>query len=294
MHTPVLIKEVLNFLDCRSGANYLDCTFGGGGHSREIIMRILPDGKLFAIDKDPQAVVRGRELEEEYPDNFFIWQKDFATLDKFAKEVQLPPLKGILFDLGVSSFQLLEEPGRGFSFSQDGPLDMRYDPCDFLNASWVINRFSVLELAKLFRYYGEEKKAYTIARAIVNQRKKKAFTSTKELAETVARVKGYKGKIHPATKVFLALRLFVNRELEALEKGIKYAFPLLEKGGTLCVISFHSLEDRIVKRFFKKLSAQGEAIVLTPKPVVPLKEEISFNHRARSAKLRALKKIKKS
>lgn len=286
-HTPVLVSETLKYLRVKKGSWYIDCTLGGGGHALEIIKN---DGKVLGIDQDPEAILEvsktySKEIEEK---NLIIHQGNFINL----KKINHLSVCGILFDLGVSSYQL-ETPKRGFAFSKNAPLDMRMDPATGVTAEDLVNGLYEDELADLFWKLGEEKFAKKIAKKIVLERGKRRIETTTQLADLIVSVKPRKShdKIHPATLVFQALRIAVNDELNNLKTALPDALDILEKGGRLVVISFHSLEDRIVKNFFKEIENSGKVKVLTKKPVIPSDDEIFKNPRSRSAKLRVLEKI---
>ncbi len=292
LHRPVLLKEVIKFFRPKSNENFIDCTLGGGGHAYEILKRTSPQGKLLAIDLDKKALQLSRERLKEFSDRIILVQDNFVNLKKIVNE-QIPnlPISGILFDLGLSLDQI-KTGWLGFSFSQEAELDMRLSGKG-LKAEEIINQWSENELSSIFRRYGEEKLSREIAQEICQQRKRKKIKSTKELANLIIKVyqkKGKRrGKIHPATKVFQALRIVVNQELENLKKAIPQAVELLKPKGRIIVISFHSLEDRIVKNFF--LDNQDKLKIITKKPVRPSEEEIEINIRARSAKMRVAEKI---
>jgi len=293
-HKSVLYKEVLEALSVRPGRTYIDATTGGGGHTRGILEF---GGKVLGIDVDPGAIkyvagvfkvplkeVEGRLVGES--EKLTIVQGNFADLKRIAERFGVWEASGILFDLGVSSHQL-GEAQRGFSFQQEGPLDMRMDPHLAVTAADLVNGLNEGELDELFSKYGEESAGRRLARAVVRARVKKKIETTMDLAEIVERVVWKRGKIHPATRLFQALRIAVNDELNNLKKGLVEATEILNKGGRLVVISFHSLEDRIVKNFFKE---RADLQVLTKKPIVPEEEEILANRKARSAKMRVAEK----
>ncbi len=306
LHEPVLLAEVLTFLAPRPGGQYIDATFGGGGHARAILAASHPDGRLLALDADPAAVARAEQLARAFPGRVVPRRGNFRDLARLAREAGFAAVDGILFDLGLSSDQLAD-PARGFSFQHPGPLDMRFDPTEGEPAATIVNTWSAEALAELFWRYGEEPQARAIARAIVEARQRAPIRTTTELAELIVRTVGGRWqRIHPATRVFQALRIAVNRELESLESGLAQALELLRPGGRLVVIAFHSLEDRIVKRFFRREAAgclcpPGTPVcvcghtprlhILTPKPVKPSAEEINRNPRSRSARLRAAERI---
>lgn len=286
MHIPVLQKEVLEYLDPKPNENFIDATIGGGGHSSEILQRIAPRGKVLGIDWTPEAI-RGIKKNA----NLILVCDNFAALTEIVKQQKFNKVKGILLDLGYSSWHL-EESGKGFSFQKKEPLDMRYSAQNQLTADKIVNFWSKFEIERVLREYGEERFAGDIAAKIIEERKSRAIQTTSGLVEVIRKSvpRGYlNGRIHFATKTFQALRIAVNDELTNIEKVLPQALQILEQGGRLAVISFHSLEDRIVKNFFKDNIAKIG--LLTKKPVTPTRKEISINHRSRSAKLRAAIKI---
>ncbi|WP_322493594.1 16S rRNA (cytosine(1402)-N(4))-methyltransferase RsmH [Chloroflexus sp.] len=294
-HTPVLLAEVVAALAPRPGGRYLDATVGGGGHALAVLQAAQPGGVLLGIDADPAALAATAErlAEAGLGQQAVLRHGSFADLAALAAEAGFTAVEGILFDLGVSSYQL-DTPERGFSFAADGPLDMRLDPTQGPTAADLVNHLSERELAGIIFQYGEEHAARRIARAIVERRRSQPFQSTADLAAVVARaVGGRHGRIHPATRAFQALRIAVNHELDRLAAALPQAVALLALGGTLAVISFHSLEDRIVKQFLRA-EAAGEAprlAIITKKPVVASAAEVAANPRARSAKLRVAVRI---
>lgn len=291
-HTPVMVKEVVHFLKCSPGKFYIDGTVGGGGHARAILEASSPGGRLVGVDRDPDAVSAAREHLKIYGDRALIVRGVFSFIGKIMGEAGVTGVDGMLVDLGVSSHQL-DVLSRGFAFAGDGPLDMRMDPEARVNAADVVNGSSEEELADIIFGLGEERFARRIARAIAAKRGPDPILTTKRLADIVAGAfppGAKRGRIHPATRTFQALRIFVNDELSELERFLKDAPSFLNGGGRLVVISYHSLEDRIVKRAFKRLDADGGFQVVTKKVVTPSDEEIEMNPRARSAKLRALEK----
>jgi len=289
-HIPVLLDAVLNYLDPKFGDSYLDLTAGYGGHAKAILGRTNAPDKCVLVDRDETAT---GYLKKQFGKEVNVIHKDFLTASQqLASDGR--KFENILADLGLSSLHL-NTANRGFSFRMDGPLDMRMDQSSELSANTVINRYSEAELAKIIREYGEEPKARNIAQMIVRSR---PINSTAELAETVLRAlssKSGRNKIHPATKTFQAIRIEVNDELNQLKQALPYWIELLEAGGRLVVISFHSLEDRIVKQYLNSLGKElydAEIEVLTKRPVTSDANEIAINPRARSAKLRAVAKIK--
>lgn len=292
-HAPVLVEEVTRFLGVKPGAWFLDATVGDGGHALTILNH---GGRVLGIDRDPEAIATARQRLTSYGQELILKQGQFSTLNRLAEEAGIIPCSGILFDLGVSSHQL-EDPKRGFSFRLAGPLDMRMDPSLAVTAADLINGLSKNELSKLFSKLGEERRSRRLADALVKRRRLRPIRTTDELARLIEESVGWRsgksrsfrdGKLHPATKVFLALRIAVNDELNELKKGLAQVEELVEVGGRVVVISFHSLEDRIVKEFFKK---QANLRMLSKKPVTPQEAEIEINPRARSAKLRAAEKL---
>lgn len=289
MHVPVLVREALEFLNVRSDGIYIDATLGAGGHAAEIVRR-LDRGKLLGLDRDPAALAAAREQLRGFEDKVIFMHGNFAEIDLLHRASGLPPADGVLADLGVSSMQL-EDAARGFSFSQPGPLDMRMDPASERTAEEIVNRISEPELADLILRLGEERHSRRIARAIVKAR---PIRTTTELAQVVTRAIPSRAglhQIHPATRTFMALRLAVNRELENLESFLSRVLGLAAEGGRVVVISFHSLEDRLVKRAFQSWQKEGRARILTRKVVRPGEEEVRENPRSRSAKLRAAEKL---
>ena len=310
-HEPVMLHEVLDALELKSGSVVCDCTLGGAGHSARMAQAIGEDGLLIGIDQDDMALeAAAKRLDAEAPGVVHkLLKGNFGDLDELLCQAEVPGVDGILFDLGVSSPQL-DIPGRGFSYNEDAPLDMRMDPgTNTLNAAEVINTYTEADLARILRVYGEEKFASQIAREIVRRRQERPFETTVELVDAIkaaipaaARRHGH----HPARKTFQAIRIEVNHELDVLERGLEAAVRWLNPGGRICVISYHSLEDRIVKRLFQKRS-QGCTCppdlpvcvcgnvpvlkVITRKPLVASGEEVKRNSRARSAKTRVAMRL---
>ena len=288
-HTPVLLQEVVKFLDPGPGKTFIDATIGGGGHTLEILKR---GAKVLGIDRDPEAIehIKKSQKSKVKSQKLVLVCGNFSQIGKIAKEYGFENVDGILFDLGVSSHQL-ERTDRGFSFEKSGPLDMRMDPNLTIRAYDLVNNFDQRRLNEIFKTYGQEELSWPIAGAICRARQIKPIESTVKLAAIVKEVywgKRRKSKLHPATKVFQALRIVVNSELLNLEEALPQTTDFLKIGGRLAIISFHSLEDGIVKRFFKQ---QERLRVLTPKPIGPTYLEIEKNPRARSAKLRVTEKI---
>ncbi|MCX7991200.1 MAG: 16S rRNA (cytosine(1402)-N(4))-methyltransferase RsmH [Proteobacteria bacterium] len=288
VHRPVLLEEVISFVKDDYSVVF-DGTFGGGGHSSEILEKFKRI-KVIAVDIDESALFRGKEKAKEYNDRLLLIKENFKNIDKVLKERGVEKVDFILADLGVSS-NLLEDKERGFSFMKDGPLDMRMDRDLKIDARFVINNYSVSELAEIFKTLGEEPRALKIARQINEERKKAPIVTTKGLSDIICKVVRKGRGLHPATLVFQALRIYVNRELDSLKEFLNRSVDLLSKGGRVAIISFHSLEDRIVKNFFREEEKKGLLRILTKKPVTPKYEEVRTNRRARSAKLRVAEKI---
>ena len=286
-HVPVLLKEAIDFLAVRRGGTYIDATVGLGGHSLEIAKRLGAPGHLIGFDKDPKAleIARERLTGEDWP-RVELLHGSFAELIKNQKP---RATNGILADLGVSSLQI-SDAARGFSFQADGPLDMRMNPLSEPSAEQVVNQIDERELADLIYEFGEERRSRRIARAIVRSRPILTTAQLAAVISTAARSMKHE-RIHPATRTFQALRIFVNRELDDLRKLLEAAPQLLKPGGRLVVISFHSLEDRIVKDAMREGAKLGQYRLLTKKPVTASEEEIDRNPRARSAKLRAAERV---
>lgn len=300
-HLPVLTREILNYLNLKKGGVYIDCTLGGGGHSKAILEKIYPQGLLIGIDQDIEAIETAKEELKSYISKVKLVKGNFKNLGEILLDLKIKIVSGIIFDLGVSSHQLKEKE-RGFSFKQDSHLDMRMDLTQEFNADILINSYSEKNLAEIFEKYGEERFSKRIARLIVTERKKKAISTTRQLSDLIIRSlpktkKRHTWRIHPATRVFQAIRIEVNQELKTLEKGLNQAIRVLENKGRICVISYHSLEDRIVKHLFKEVERVGKdqgdygLKIITKKPIRPSSGEVGENPKARSAKLRVAEKI---
>ena len=292
-HIPVLQKEVLKCLDPKPNENFIDCTIGEGGHSAAIIEKNGPEGKILGIEID--AELYQKLMAAKLKNRLILVNDSFVNLKEIVGKEDFKKVQGILFDLGMSSWHL-EKSGRGFSFLKKEPLDMRYNPQNPLTAGKIVNYWSAQEIEKILREYSQERFAKRIAREIVEERKNKPIQTTFQLVEIIKKSvpKNYeRGRMHPATRTFQALRIAVNDELANLKKVLPQALKILEIGGRLVIISFHSLEDRIVKNFLREHSdGLFECKILTKKPTTPSQEEIKINPRARSAKLRAAIKIK--
>ena len=304
-HIPVLYKEVLVGLEPRPGGCYIDATLGAGGHAAGILAASAPDGRLLGLDADPEAVAFAGGQLRHFGERVISQAANFRQIGPVALALGFGQVDGILMDLGISSRQL-SSPERGFSFSQDGPLDMRMDPGQGRSAANLVNHLPQAELADLLWRYGEERNSRRIARAIIASR---PVTTTKQLADLVERTVGRREKIHPATRTFQALRIAVNDELDALNQALVQARDLLRPQGRLAIIAFHSLEDRLVKRFYQQESrdclcppeipvcvCQHRATlrVLTSKPIRPTVDEIARNPRSRSARLRIAERLARS
>jgi 16S rRNA (cytosine1402-N4)-methyltransferase len=308
-HIPAMLNEVVNYLNCRPGNVYVDGTLGGCGHARAICEKIIPGGTLIGIDQDIDAVSNAETVLKDYSSNIHLFHGNFIRLPEFLEQLEIDSVDGILLDLGLSQHQI-ENSGRGFSFRKDEPLDMRMDIQSRQTAQELVNDLSQQELQELFRKYGEERRAKQIVKNIARIRRREKIRTSKQLAQiiidSIPAQAASKQKIHPATRVFMALRIAVNRELERLETFLEHAVDLLNPGGRLCVLSFHSLEDRIVKQRFKDLEKgcicppklpqcvcgqQPQLRILTKKVVRPTEEEIAANPMARSTRLRAAEKL---
>lgn len=291
-HESVLLAETLERLVTDKGGLYLDATLGLGGHSEALLAKISAQGKVLGLDADPEALTEAGHRLGAHSGRFHSVRSNFRSLGSVLEKESFFPLSGALFDLGVSSLQL-DKPSRGFSFMREGPLDMRLGPDSGLTAEQIINRWPAEQIAMLLKEFGEEPDADKIARAIVSRRAIKPLSTTLELAACVESVVPRTGH-HPATRTFQALRIAVNQELEALTRGLEAVVPYLKNGGRLCVITFHSLEDRIVKNVFASFVAQGSCAYLgkgdAKSAIAPTDEEVARNPRSRSAKLRVIEK----
>jgi len=302
-HVPVMLRETVDLLAPSSGATLVDATLGPGGHAESLLEVVGPDGRLIGIDRDGRALDLARRRLARFGDAFVPIRGNHTDLLRLLREASVFAVNGVLFDLGVSSLQL-DDPERGFSFRADGPLDMRMDPDSGPTAAEIVATASEEELRRILWNYGEERRARAVARAIVEERQREPLTRTRQLAQLVERVLGpgaRRFRIHPATRTFQALRIAVNREIDDLERLVTEAASILRRGGRLAVISYHSLEDRAVKRAMKALAArcvcppklpvcgcgrENLLKLLTSKPVRPSEDEIARNPRARSARLR--------
>lgn len=302
----MLVPELIEALHPESGKRYLDGTLGGGGHTEEILIKSSPDGQVLGLDRDDEAIASAQERLRRFDRRFAARQASFADAKEILTEIGWNGVDGVVLDLGISSHQI-DSPERGFSFRAPSRLDMRMDRRQDLDAQEIVNSFSGDELERIFRDYGEDSAARRIAQAIVAERKQRPIQTTAELVRIVERVKGRRRRqIHPATQVFQALRIAVNQELQHLERFLASGFEILRPGGRMAVISFHSLEDRMVKTAFRKWSRaclcpprmlrcqcgwSQKVQLITKKPIVPPASETAANPRARSAKLRVVERV---
>ena len=282
-HTPALVPETLAALGVASGGAYIDCTVGEGGHT-EAILNAAPDSVVIGLDRDPAALAAAQVRLAPFGDRVHLVNASYTTLAEQTGFLGERPVKGILLDLGLSSLQL-ETDDRGFSFQRDGPLDMRFGPDAGFSAEDVVNRFSERDLIRTIHEYGEEPRARRIARAIVQRR---PLRGTLHLAQVVQDALGRRGRIHPATRTFQGIRIEVNQELAAIRSALAAAAETLQPHGRLAVISYHSLEDRLVKTTLRESTVLK---VLTKKPITPSQEEVEYNPRSRSARLRAAEQL---
>ncbi len=308
-HIPVMLPQIICYLNCTPGRIYVDCTLGGSGHALAICKKIIPEGIFIGIDQDMDAVRNAKKVLTPFNLTIHLFHDNFISLPELLQQLKIDAVDGILLDLGLSLHQL-ESSGRGFSFNKDEPLDMRMNITSETTAEDLINSMEEKNLKKIFYNFGEERWAGQIAKRIVTQRRRKPIRSSRELAQIVCdavpKKESYKQKIHPATRTFMALRIAVNRELEMLDAFMENVADLLNPKGRLCVLSFHSLEDRIVKHRMKVLekgcicppglpecvcNKKSSVRILTKKVVRPTEEEVANNPMARSAKLRAVEKI---
>jgi 16S rRNA (cytosine1402-N4)-methyltransferase len=288
VHLPVLEREVGDILGLQEGGTYVDATVGLGGHSEMMLKKIGQNGRVIGLDRDDEALKRAAERLAD--SRITLKKTAFSNLEEGMRSVGIQEADGILFDLGVSMMQL-KDSGRGFSFLSGERLDMRMDNGQPLSAWDVVNGYSEEELVRILKEYGEEFRAARIVRAIMRSREEKTIDTCAELAGIVSRAVGRSGRTHPATRVFQALRIEVNRELDELKAGLAASLRVLKPGGRLCVISYHSLEDRIVKNFMRDKARTGHIRQLTKKPIVASREEMRINPSSRSAKLRGAEKL---
>ncbi len=290
IHEPVLLQEVVEFLQLRPGMRVLDGTVGAGGHAKEILHKIGPGGVLIGVDQDPNILEIARTHLGE-TSGLHLVHENFRHADRVLQQLGIGAVDACLLDLGVSSYQL-ETAERGFSFQYDAPLDMRMDPTATVSAFDLVNHLSEWEIVSILQRLGQERYAKRIADSLMQSRQKEPIRTTQQLASIVERAIPYHGwsRIHPATRTFQAFRMAVNRELESLEEALPRIVKFLKPGGRICVLSFHSLEDRVVKLFFRRLAAEQQLRLVTKKPLAPSPVEIHQNPRSRSAKLRVAEK----
>ena len=293
MHVPVFLKEVIDYLNPQVNKNFIDATAGEGGHGLAILKKNSPDGKLLGIEIDFGVYENLKKNMAEMVERVVLVNDSYINLEKIVEKNDFKLVYGILFDLGMCSWHL-DASGKGFSYLKDEPLDMRFDSESDLTAAEIINTWDIKKIEEILREFGEEKYAHRISLAIKEARKKERIIGTQQLVDILKRAlpKNYDNKrIHFATRTFQALRIAVNNELQTIEEGLEQAIKILEPNGRIVVISFHSLEDRIVKNIFREKAKIGELNILTKKPITPCLEEIKNNSRSRSAKLRAAEKV---
>jgi len=292
MHVAVMVKKVIEYLQPKNNGIYLDATVGDGGHARAILEASSPNGYVICSDIDTSMLDRARKNLEIFEKRVSFLHANYRDIDVIAHSTGVKSFDGIIVDLGFNTSQI-EDATRGFSFYNEGPLDMRYDTTSGITAYDVVNKFNERRLSQIIKEYGEERQYKRIANAIISARKKSFIETTTELADIVSRVNKGSHGLHPATKTFQAIRIFVNNELDNLAVFLKKFGDFLNVGGVLVIISFHSLEDRIVKNAFKQLSSLSKPVfkILTRKLVMPDREEIDSNYKARSAGLRAIKRM---
>lgn len=293
MHQPVMLKEVISSLNLKQGDIVLDATVGGGGHARAMLGKIMPGGNLIGLDADPAAIVTAKEALKDFEGSFKLINENYRDLDIVLSKEPVKAFDAILLDAGISSYQM-DDGSRGFSIKTNAKLDMRMDPRMTISGYDIVNRYKESDLSDIIWRFGEERFHRKIARFIVEARAGKPIETTHELAEIVHRAigsRGGKSKIDPATRTFQAIRIAVNDELGTLEEGLKKMVSWLDIGARICVISFHSLEDRIVKNLFKGYAALGVLKVITKKPLRPGDEEVIINPRSRSGRLRVAERI---
>jgi len=290
LHVPVMLQEVLDYLKLAPGQTIVDATLGTGGHSLEILKRITPGGRLVGIDRDENSLEICRQRLAQFKDNLSLVHANFSDLDQVLMNLNIEKIDGIVFDLGISSYQL-QDPQRGFSFQEEGPLDMRLDKSSYISAYDLVNNLNENEISQMLWNFGQERWHNRIAHLLVQERRNEPIATTKQLANLVIRAIPHRYRrsfyrIHPATRTFQAVRIAVNRELEILESAVKKAVDILRKQARICVISFHSLEDRAIKHTFRALKADGLIDIITAKPLTPAPSEIEANPSSRSSKFR--------
>ena len=294
-HIPVMLEEVINYLELKPGMTIVDATMGTGGHSSEIVQRIMPGGRLIGTDRDKESLGICRQRLEKYADACEFVHANFVDLDSVLKNLGVEKIDGIVFDLGISSFQL-SDAQRGFSFQNEGPLDMRLDRESYISAYDLVNNLNEEEISELLWVFGEERWHNRIARLLVQERERQPISTTEQLANIVTRSIPYRYRhkyyrIHPATRTFQAVRIAVNRELEILESALNKAIEFLKENARICVISFHSLEDRQVKHTFRKAAAGELVKIITNKPLTPGMGELQANPSSRSSKFRVAERL---
>lgn len=289
-HIPVLTKEVLENLDPKPNQNFIDATVGDGGHAAAILEKTSPNGKLLAIDRDSDSIIRAKSRLREFGNRVLFINDSFGNLANIAKENNFYSAKAVLFDFGMSSSQL-ENSDRGFTFAKDEILDMRYDVKTPVTAEDIVNGCSEKELAEIFKKWADVPYALRIAHAIIQNRRKERIKTTGELVKIIDKTIRRRGRLHPSTLIFQALRIEVNQELAEIEKVLKSIPEILDKNSRAAFISFHSLEDRLIKNWARDLSKQGKIKIINKKPVISSIQEIKINPRSRSAKLRVIEKI---
>jgi 16S rRNA (cytosine1402-N4)-methyltransferase len=290
-----MLEEVLDYLKLAPGQTIVDATLGTGGHAAEILKRITPQGRLIGIDRDENSLAICRKRLLEFKDSVEFVHANFADLDQVLSNLGISKIDGIVFDLGISSYQL-HDAQRGFSFQEEGPLDMRLDKSSYICAYDLVNSLDENEISQLLWNFGQERWHNRIARLLVQERRNEPIATTKQLANLVMRAIPYRYRrsyyrIHPATRTFQAVRIAVNRELEILENTVKKAVEVLNKQARICVISFHSLEDRVIKHTFRALKAGGLIDIVTAKPLTPGSSEVGLNPSSRSSKFRVAERI---
>lgn len=292
-HTPVMLGEVLDYLNLSPGKTIVDATLGTAGHSRSIVERIVPGGRLIGIDRDQETLQIAKARLGDFSKFCDFVYGNFSDIDSILKSLDVNSVDGILIDCGISSLQL-GSPERGFSFQNEGPLDMRLDRNSYISAYDLVNNLNEDEISTLLWNFGQERWHNRIARLLVKEREKHPISTTTQLSDIVVRAIPYKHRyyrIHPATRTFQAVRIAVNREIETLETAVNKSIEVLKKGARICVISFHSLEDRVVKWRFRDFASQDLIKIITPKPLTPGLPEMDMNPSSRSSKLRVAERL---
>ncbi|MCK9431738.1 MAG: 16S rRNA (cytosine(1402)-N(4))-methyltransferase RsmH [Candidatus Omnitrophica bacterium] len=295
LHVPVMLQEVLEYLNLKPGQTIVDATMGTGGHALEILKRITPGGRLIGIDRDENSLGICRKRLAEFEGSVEFAHANFSDLDEVLSARGVEKIDGIIFDLGISSYQL-RDPQRGFSFQEEGPLDMRLDQDSYICAYDLVNNLNENEISQMLWNFGQERWHSRIARLLVQERRNEPISTTRQLADLVVRAIPHRYRrsyyrIHPATRTFQAVRIAVNRELEILEGTVKKAVDILKKRARICVISFHSLEDRVIKHTFRALKTEGLLEIITAKPLTPAPGEMDANPSSRSSKFRVAERI---